>query len=39
MMVPILVGFASMPRLDMMKPSSCPVGTPKTHFYRLSLIL
>src|SRR5436190_23769968 len=26
------LGLASMPRYDMMKPSSFPEGTPKTHF-------
>ena len=34
----ILAGFASIPLLEMMKPSSFPAGTPKTHFSGLSLM-
>ena len=32
----ILAGFASIPLLETMNPSSFPVGTPKTHFSGLS---
>ena len=34
----ILVGFASIPLLETMKPRSFPAGTPKTHFSGLSLM-
>ena len=37
-MAEILSGLASMPRSETMKPSSMPLGTPKTHFSGLSLI-
>jgi hypothetical protein len=39
MMAAIFSGLASMPRSDMMNPSSIPLGTPKTHFLGLSLML
>jgi hypothetical protein len=35
-MADIFSGFASMPRWLMMKPSSLPEGTPKTHLFGLS---
>jgi hypothetical protein len=35
-MAEIFSGLASMPRWLMMKPSSLPDGTPKTHLFRLS---
>jgi hypothetical protein len=35
-MAEIFSGLASMPRWLMMKPSSFPDGTPKTHLFRLS---
>jgi hypothetical protein len=35
-MVEIFSGLASMPRWLMMKPSSLPEGTPKTHLFGLS---
>ena len=38
-MAEIFYGLALMPCSEMMKPSSMPLGTPKTHFLGLSLIL
>ena len=38
-MAAIFLGLASMPRSDMMYPSSFPFGTPKTHFLGFSLML
>ena len=38
-MAVIFSGLASMPRLDMMYPSSFPFGTPKTHFSEFNLML
>ena len=38
-MAEIFSGLASMPRSETMKPSSMPLGTPKTHFSGLSLML
>jgi hypothetical protein len=35
-MASTLVGFASMPQWQTMKPNSLPDGTPKTHFSGLS---
>jgi hypothetical protein len=35
-MAEIFSGLASLPRWLMMKPSSLPDGTPKTHLFRLS---
>jgi hypothetical protein len=35
-MAEIFLGLASMPRWLMMKPSSFPEGTPKTHLFGLS---
>jgi hypothetical protein len=32
MLTEILSGLASMPRSDMTKPRSMPLGTPNTHF-------
>ena len=37
MMAKIFSGLASMPCSDMMKPSSMPLGTPKTHFSGVEL--
>ena len=37
-MVEIFSGLASMPCLKTIKPSSIPLGTPKTHFSGLSLL-
>ena len=38
MMAEIFSGLASMPRSKTIKPSSIPLGIPKTHFLGLSLI-
>ena len=38
-MATIFLGLASMPRSDMMYPSSFPFGTSKTHFLGFSLML
>ena len=38
MMAEIFFGLASMPRSEMIKPSSIPLGTPKMHFSGLSLM-
>ena len=38
MMAEIFSGLASMPCSEMIKPSSIPLGTTKTHFSRLNLM-